>query len=470
MKNRLHNSVSPWLCVLLAGCSFSPKYNRPTVAVPASYKKVAGWKTAQPCDGLPRGKWWKAFNNPELDRIEEQVSASNQTVAVASANYLAARAVVRQAISQLFPTVGTTPAVTRAHPPTGKGISITSTLYSLPIDATWELDFWGSIRNTVKASKFEAQASLADLENARLSVHAEAAADYFQIRSLDEQEDILNTTVSAYRKSLELVTARYDTGIASDEDVAQAETQLNTAEAQATDLGIQRAQFEHALAVLAGQPAPVFSVAHSALKAKPVTVPPGVPSALLERRPDIAASERRVAEANAQIGVARAAFFPTVTLAGSGGYQNISIANLFNGPSQWWSVGATAAETLLDGGKRLAVTDQAWASYHGTVATYRQTVLTSFQEVEDGLSTLRILARELQQQDAAVDSSQRFLTIALDRYKLGIDSYLNVITAQAVLLNNRRTAANLRLNQMNATVQLIKALGGGWDAAQLSHR
>ena len=342
------------------------------------------------------------------------------------------------------------------------------TQFSLPVDASWELDFWGSIRNTVKASKLEAQATMADLENARLSVHAEAAVDYFEIRSLDEQANILNTTVEAYRESLKLTKVRFDTGIVSDEDVAQAETQLNTAAAQAIDIGIQRAQFEHALAVLAGQPAPVFAVPYSPLKTKPVPVPPGIPSALLERRPDIAAAERRVAEANAQIGVARAAFFPTVTLNAQAGYAGIDISKLISGPSLLWSVGITAAETLFDAGKRQGVTDQAWASYKGTVAGYRQTVLTSFQEVEDNLSTLRILARELKQQDAAVDSSQRYLDIATKRYKLGIDNYLSVITAQAILLNNRRTAATLRLNQMNATVLLIKALGGGWDASQLT--
>ena len=467
MNIALHNTRVPLVILLLAGCSFSPKYQRPATAVPGKYKQAAAgtWKKAEPDGALQRGKWWKVFNNAELDRIEDQVAASNQTVALAEANYRAARAVVKQSASQLFPTVTTSPSVVRSHPAPGSGPSITTTQYTLPLDSTWEIDFWGRIRNNVSASKFGAQAAQADLENARLSVQTEAAADYFQIRSLDEQVEILETTVSAYRESLKLVKARFETGIASDEDVAQAETQLNTASAQATDLGIQRAQFEHALAVLAGQPAPAFSVTRAPLKTKPVAVPPGVPSALLERRPDIAAAERRVAAANAQIGVARAAFFPTITLAGSGGYQSISLANLISGPSQWWSIGATAAGTLFDAGRRQGVTDQAWATYQGTVATYRQTVLTSFQEVQDNLSTLDILSRELKQQDAAVESSQRFLTLALNRYTLGIDSYLNVITAQAVLLNNRRTAATLRLTRMNATVLLIKALGGGWNVS-----
>jgi len=467
MKTKLLKIIFPFLGLLLAGCSFSPKYARPAMEVPANYKKTDGWKAAQPADNVLRGKWWREFRDPELDRIEEQVSASNQTVAVAAANFLSARAVVKQAQSQLFPTIGTNPSVTRSKLAASNVINVAATQFSLPIDATWELDFWGSIRNTVKASKLEAQATLADLENTRLTVHAEAAADYFQIRSLDEQAHILNTTVEAYRESLKLTKARFDTGIVSDEDVAQAETQLNTAAAQALDIGIQRAQFEHALAVLAGQPASGFTVAYATLKTKPIAVPPGVPSALLERRPDIAAAERRVAEANAQIGVARAAFFPTVTLSGSAGYESISLSKIFSGPSLLWSLGITAAETIFDAGKRQGVTDQAWASYKGTVASYRQTVLTSFQEVEDNLSTLRILIRELKQQDAAVDSSERYLDIATKRYKLGIDNYLSVITAQAVLLNNRRTAATLRLNQINATVLLIKALGGGWEVSRL---
>jgi NodT family efflux transporter outer membrane factor (OMF) lipoprotein len=469
MNNKLRNSISSLLSLLLAGCSFSPKYVRPSIEVPQKYKETKGWKIAQPGDATVRGKWWSVFKDAALDKIEEQVGASNQTVALAAANFLSARAVVKQSLSQLFPTIGTSPSVTRSHPATGNGISVTTTQYSLPVDATWELDFWGSIRNTVKASKLETQAAQADIETARLSVQAEAAVDYFQIRSLDEQEQILNSTAAAYRESLKLTKARYETGIASDEDVAQAQTQLKTTEAQATDLGIQRAQFEHALAVLAGQPAPTFTVAHAALKTKPTEVPPGVPSELLERRPDIAAAERRVAEANAKIGVARAAFFPTITLGGSAGYESISLSHLISGPSLLWSVGATMAETLFDAGRRQGVTDQAWASYQGTVASYRQTVLTAFQEVEDNLSAMRILARELQQQDEAVKASERFLALAKDRYKLGIDSYLNVITAQAVLLNNRRTAATLRLNRTNATVLLIKALGGGWDTSKMSY-
>jgi len=342
---------------------------------------------------------------------------------------------------------------------------LTVTEYSLPFDASWELDFWGRIRNTVKANSLEAQATLADLENVRLTIQAEVAADYFQLRVLDAQKQLLDAAALAYQESLKLTQVQYDTGIASGQDVAQAETQLNTTRAQATDLGIQRAQLEHAIATLLGKPASSFSIATNPLTATTIAIPSGIPSQLLERRPDVAATERRVAEANAQIGVARAAYFPTITLSGSAGYQSTSVGNLFSGPSLAWSVGATLAQTLFDAGLRKAVTEQAWAIYQGTVANYRQTVLTAFQEVEDNLSTLRILSQELQQQNAAVESSQRYLTLANDRYKSGLDSYLNVITAQTTLLSNQRTAMNLRMQQMTASVQLIKALGGGWDVS-----
>jgi NodT family efflux transporter outer membrane factor (OMF) lipoprotein len=298
-------------------------------------------------------------------------------------------------------------------------------------------------------------------------IQSEVAADYFELCSLDAQKQILDSAVSAYDKSLKLTQVLHKTGIASDQDVAQAETQLNTTEAQATDLGIQRAQLEHAIAMLIGKPASLFSIAPNPPVAKPIAIPFGVPSELLERRPDIAAAERRAAEANAQIGVARAAYFPTITLSGSVGYESSSTANLFSGPALVWSVGASLAETIFDAGKRHAVTEQAWANYQGTVANYRETVLTAFQEVEDNLASLRILSKELQQQDAAVTSAQQYLDLANDRYRLGIDSYLNVIVAQTALLNNQRTAMNLRMEQMTSSVQLIIALGGGWD---VSHR
>ena len=463
--------------VLFAGCSFAPKYTKPSVQTPAAFKELTpeqsketdGWKTAEPKDDVIRGQWWEMFHEPELNAFEGQVVVSNQTVAAALANFLAARAVVKQARSQYFPTVSANPSVTESRQQLNQSssspTSVTSAEYSLPFDASWELDFWGRIRNTVKANSLEAQATLADLENVRLTVQAEVAVDYFQLRVLDAQKQLLDATVLAYQESLKLTQAQYDAGMASGQDVAQAETQLNTTLAQATDLGIQRAQLEHAIAMLLGQPASSFSITTNPLTATPIAIPFGVPSQLLERRPDVAAAERRVAEANAQIGVARAAYFPTITLSGSAGYQSTSVENLFSGPGLVWSVGASLAQTLFDAGLRKAVTEQAWAKYQGTVANYRQIVLTAFQEVEDNLSTLRILSQELQQQNAAVESSQSYLTLANARYQSGLDSYLDVITAQTTLLINQRTALNLEMQQMTASVQLIKALGGGWDVS-----
>jgi len=466
--------------VLFGGCSFAPKYATPAVQTPAAFKEPApeqfqeaeGWKTAEPKDDTIRGKWWEMFHEPELNALEDQMVVSNQTIAAALANFLAARAVVKQNRSQYFPTVTASPAVTRSQlqfvaPQTSSSPTpFRVTEYALPFDASWELDFWGQIRNIVKASSLEAQATLADLENVRLAVQAEVAADYFQLRVLDAQKQIVDAAVLAYQESLRLTQVQQKTGLASGQDVAQAETQLDIARAQATDLGIQRTQLEHAIATLLGKPASTFSIATNPLTAEPIAIPVGVPSQLLERRPDIAATERRVAEANAQIGVARAAYFPTITLSGSAGYQSTSLGKLISGPDFVWSVGASVAQTLFDAGKRQAVTEQARAIYEGAVANYRQTVLIAFQEVEDNLSTLRILSQELQQQNAAVESSRHYLTLAKDRYQSGMDSYLNVITAQTTLLGNQETVMNLRMQQMTASVQLVKALGGGWDACQ----
>jgi NodT family efflux transporter outer membrane factor (OMF) lipoprotein len=373
--------------------------------------------------------------------------------------------VVKQNRSQFFPTASLDPSVTRARTKSINSSSTqTYTEYTLPVDASWEPDFWGSIRNTFLASKYAAQASIADLENTRLTVQTDLAVDYFTIREIDSQKSLLDSTVKAYRDSLQLTRVLNKTGIDSDQDVAQAETQLDTTEAQSTDLAIQRAQTEHAIAVLLGQPASTFAIKTNLLAANPPAVPFGVPSQLLERRPDIAAAERSVAQANAQIGVARAAYFPTITLTGSAGYQNTSAANLISGPSFIWSVGGTLAETIFDAGRRQAVTEQAWANYRSTVATYRETVLAAFQAVEDDLAALRILSKELDQQSAAVAASQRYLNLAVARYKLGVDSYLNVITAQTTLLGNQRTGLTLQMEQMTDSVQLINALGGGWDA------
>jgi NodT family efflux transporter outer membrane factor (OMF) lipoprotein len=484
------------LC-LLAGC-VSPKYHRPSVQTPAAYKELPpadlintdGWKVAQPKDDALRGKWWELFNEPELNALEEKVNVSNQTIASAAASFLAARAMVKEARSQYFPTVTTNPAITWQRPSatvssggtggssgtgtgTGKGKGTTSstkgtfTDYTLPFDATWQPDLFGRIRNTVKSAAFGAQASAADLENTRLTIQAAVASDYFQLRGQDALQQLLDSTVITFQQSLDLTRALYDTGIDSEEDVAQAETQLEATQAQAAALGIQRAQFEHAIAMLIGQPASTFSIPVEPLKTSPPAIPFGVPSQLLERCPDVAAAERLVAQANAQIGIARAAYFPTVTLSATAGFESTSISNWFTWPSRFFAAGPAAAETLFDAGLRRATVMQFRAQYDETVANYRQAVLTAFQQVEDNLVSLRILSVEIQDQDAAVKSAERTLALATDRYKLGIDPYLNVLTAQTALLSNQQAAVNLRIQQMTASGGLIQALGGGWDASQL---
>jgi len=472
------------ITTLFAGCSFAPKYQKPAVMTPPAFKEMTpaeaketdGWKTAQPTDYARRGKWWEVFQLPELNALEDQITVTNnQTLAAALQNFFIARDLTRETRSGYFPTVSADPSATvsrsnfRAPSTVGGlgfgGAGAVSTIYNytLPVDATWEPDLWGSVRNAVKANDLSAQATLGDLENTRLTVQGELAVDYFEVRELDSQKQLLDATSAAYRDSLNLTRVLHKTGIASDQDVAQAETQLNTTLAQSTDLGIQRAQLEHAIAALLGKPASNFSLGTNAMTGKPVAIPFGVPSQLLERRPDVAAAERRVAEANAEIGVARAAFFPTITLSGDLGLEGERVGNLSSGPAFLWSLGAAATETLFDAGKRQAVTDQAWDTYRLQVANYRQTVLTAMQNVEDNLAALRILSQELKQQADAVASSQRYLNLARDRYRLGIDSYLNVITAQTTLLGNQRAELNLQVEQLTDSVQLIESIGGGWD-------
>jgi NodT family efflux transporter outer membrane factor (OMF) lipoprotein len=470
---------------LLAGCTVGPKYHTPTAETPAAYKELTpadyknteGWKVAQPKDDALRGKWWEIFNDPQLNALEEKVNVSNQNIAAAAASFFAARALVKEARSQLFPRVTTNPAITAQRPSaklsSGKAGGSTSsstgtfTDYTLPFDATWEPDLFGRIRNTIKSAAYGAQASAADLENTRLTVQADLAVDYFQLRGQDALKQLLDSTVIAFQQSLDLTRALYETGIDSEEAVAQAETQLEATQAQDAALGVQRAQFEHAIAMLTGQPASTFSIPIEPLKSSPPSIPFGVPSQLLERRPDIAEAERLVAQANAQIGIARAAYFPTVTLSAAAGLESTAIASWFTWPSRFFSVGPAAAETLFDAGLRRATMEQFRAQYDETVANYRQTVLTAFQQVEDNLASLRILSVEIQYQDTAVKSAEKSLAIAKDRYKLGIDPYLNVLTAQTALLSNQETAVNLRIQQMTASGGLIEALGGGWNASQL---
>ena len=460
--------------VLLQGCDVGPKYNRPAAKVPATFKEVTqddlkkmdGWKVAQPQDSALHGNWWEIFGDSQLNALEEQVNISNQNVAAAFASFMAARALVRQARSQYFPTVSVGASIIPQHQPASLG-GTTFTEYSLPFDASWTPDLWGRVRNTVRANVANAQASAADLGYTRLTAQAELAVDYFQLRGQDALKQLLDSTVVAYEESLKLTKALYETGIDSDEAVAQAETQLEAARAQDTNLGILRSQYEHAIALLVGQPASSFSIATEPLKTPPPAIPFGVPSQLLERRPDIAATERLMAQANAQIGVARAAFYPTLTLSASAGFQTTAGSSWFSWPSRFWSVGPAISELIYDGGLRRATVEQVRAQYDQTVANYRGTVLTAFQQVEDNLSTLRVLSKEIQEQDTAIQSAQRSLNLATDRYRLGIDPYLNVITAQTTLFGNQQTAVNLRIQQIVASVQLIEAVGGGWDSSTL---
>jgi NodT family efflux transporter outer membrane factor (OMF) lipoprotein len=410
------------------------------------------------------------FHEAELNGLEAQVALANQTIAAALARFQAARALLGQSRSQFYPTLGTSPSVTRSRQlltaaPDTAPRPYTATQFSLPFDASWEVDFWGRVRNSVKASSYEAQATLADLENVRLAMHAEMAVDYFQIRALDAQKELLDSAAAAFQEALALTRIQAGAGVASGQDVEQATILLQVTSAQATDLGLQRANLEHAVATLMGKPASSFTLANRALDARPVALPLGVPSELLERRPDVAAAERRVAEANAQIGVARAAYFPATLLGGSLAFQNPSLGSLVANSNLVWSVGATLAQTLFDGGRRRAVTEQAQANYLVTVANYRQTVLGAFQEVEDNLSALRILAVELKQRVEAVEASRRYLDIALSRYQSGMEIYLDVITAQNSLLANQGAVLNIRMQQIVASVQLVKALGGGWERA-----
>ncbi|MGB2677560.1 MAG: efflux transporter outer membrane subunit [Candidatus Acidiferrum sp.] len=469
-----------------SGCAVGPKYARPPVEAPSAYKELrqegaqseSNWKTARPNDAAVRGKWWETFHDPQLNELEEKASLSNQNIAAAAASFLAARSLVRQARSQYFPTVTTNPSIVNTRPSpaqfgglqTGSPTALTVksyTDYSLPFDASWEADLWGRVRGNVRASVYAAQASAADLANVRLSEQAELAVDYYELRAQDSLKQVLDSTVVAYQETLALTQSQYRAGLTSDEAVAQAEAQLKAEQAQDTNLGILRAQYEHAIAVLVGQPASSFSLSANASAANPPAIPVGIPSELLERRPDIAATERSVAQANAEIGVAKAAYFPTILLTASGGFGTSSVASWLTWPNRFWSAGPSLAETIFDAGLRKATVQQYRATYDRTVANYRETVLTSFQQVEDNLAALRILSQTIAQQDAAVDAAARSLHEAEVRYKAGLDPYLNVIVAQTTLLNDQQAAVNFRMQQMVASVQLIKALSGGWDAAQI---
>ena len=454
--------------VLLASnaCAVGPRYRRPDLPAPPAFSEAPpdGWKDAQPNDDAPRGKWWSVYGEPGLDALEDQVSISNQNVLAAEARFRAAKAAVRVTRAGQFPTVTTTPSVTGSGTGAESGVQ---RRYEIPIDVTYEADIWGSIRRSVAANAAVAQASAADLENARLLYQAELAADYFQLQGLGAEERLLDATVQSYEQYLQLTKNRYEGGVASMGDVALAETQLETARAQLVDLGIPRAQFEHAIAVLMGKPPSVVSMPAATTQPLPPPVLVGLPSTLLERRPDIAAAERQVAAANEQIGVAKAAFYPSLTFSGSASSQAAAIVELLAVPTRIWSVGAELAETLFDGGRRRAQVTLTQAAYDATVANYRQTVLTGFQQVEDGLAELRILSQEAEVVARAVAAAQQSLDIAAIQYRGGLASYLQVITAQTSLLQNQRATVDIQTRRLIASVSLIQALGGGWDASQL---
>ncbi len=461
----------------LFACTVGPNYVRPAAPVPGQYKETAGWKVAQPRDTAIRGAWWELFNDPLLNSLEAGIDISNQNIIQAEAQYRQAMALVRAARANYFPVIAAGASYTRSRTSSdiARGTAAPSTSstafsdYSLPVDATWDVDVWGRVRRTVEASRASAQAGKADLESARLSARTSLAQDYFQLRSIDTQKKILDDTVIAYQQSLNLTRNRYGGGIASMADVLQAETQLKTTQAQAIDIGVQRAQLEHAVALLTGKPASDFSIPFSPLAVTtPLNlpeIPVGLPSELLERRPDIASAERRVAAANAQIGVAEAAFYPTVTLSASAGFQSSSFSRWLTWPSRFWSVGPAIAETIFEGGLRRALTEEARAAYDADVAFYRQTVLSGFQQVEDNLAALRILEKEAGAQDEAVKAAEQTVEVIRNQYKAGIVSYLNVIITQAIALNNERTAAQIAGNRLTAAVLLVKALGGGWNVS-----
>jgi NodT family efflux transporter outer membrane factor (OMF) lipoprotein len=459
----------------VTGCAVGPKYHTPSVQTPAAYKEVGDWKPAQPNDQNLGGAWWTIFQDPQLDALELQVNVSNQNLKAAEAQYRQARAVLRYYRADYFPTITADPSATRtrisAHTPTSTLLAgATYNDFVLPFDFSYEADVWGRVRRNVESYREQAQASAADLATVNLSMHADLAIDYFLARSLDAEEQLLNSTVTEYEQALELIESRFAGGIASDVEVQQARTQLETTRAEAIDVGVARTQYEHAVAILLGKPPAEFTLPPLPLTSPPPDIPVSVPSELLERRPDIAAAERRVASANAQIGVAKSAYYPLINLGASGGFESSSITTLLMGPSGLWSLGASAATTVFDVGRRRAASDQAIAAYDESVANYRETVLTGFQQVEDNVAALRILEHEAQVQQRAVDAAQKYLELAITRYKGGVTSYLEVTTAQSAALSDEVTAVNILGRRMVDAVALVQALGGGWDRSALPER
>jgi NodT family efflux transporter outer membrane factor (OMF) lipoprotein len=472
------------LTLALYGCVVGPKYHQPSAPVPGTYKEspanfpeAQNWKVASPQDAMLRGKWWETFNDPELNAIEDQVDAGNQNIAQAYQNYMAARALVREARSQYYPTIGTSPAITRSRASSNLGGNTGSTgatssgkainFFELPGDISWEPDFWGRVRNTVNQARYNAQASAADMENIRLAQQSSVAQLYFELRGQDALQKLFDDTVVADKKTVDYAQAQYDVGVGDKISLVEALNAMQSAEAAAINVGIARAQDEHAIAALLGKTPAEFSIPKKPLDAIPPPVPIGVPSQLLERRPDVAAAERTMAAANAQIGIAYAAYYPNITLSASGGFESSNITNWLTWPSRFWSIGPSLSETIFDAGLRRATVNQYIATYNADVAGYRQTVLTAFQQVEDYLAAERLLSQQTDKQKQAVDSAQEFFNLEYDRYQTGIDPYIDVLTAQNTLLSDQQSLADLQIQRMTSVVQLIASLGGGWDLSEL---
>lgn len=505
------NLVLAASCVL-TGCVVGPKYQAPTVQSPPAYKespaqfKESGpWTVAQPQDGELRGNWWEIFKDPELNSLESQLNINNQTIKQYFEQFMEARALIREARSQYFPTISTTPAYTRQRSggnigsfasstgtttgssgtgsttgvPTSTGVTTSTgtgvvsssgqqfSIFSLPIDVSWAPDLWGKVRNEVREYQYSAQVSAADLENERLTEQASLAEYFFELHGQDALLALYAKTVEADKKSLQRTEGLYETGVDDRISVVEAENTLQAAQAAATNIGVLRAQYEHAIAVLVGKVASEFSIPVRAITAAPPAIPIGLPSQLLQRRPDIAAAERTMASANAQIGIAYAAYYPSLTLSASGGFEGSAFSKLLDWSNRFWSIGPSLSETIYEGGLRRATVNQYIATYNADLASYRQTVLTAFQQVEDYLAEVRILSRQIEQEQSVVNTAQTSLKLEMGRYETGVDPYLDVITLQTTLLTDQQTLVNLQVEQMTSAVELIEALGGGWDASKL---
>jgi NodT family efflux transporter outer membrane factor (OMF) lipoprotein len=470
--------------LLLAGCMVGPQYKRPAAITAPAFKEAPppqtaandGWKPGQPGDQKLKGDWWRMYQDPQLDALEAQVDPANQTLKAAEANFRTARTAIGYARSSEAPTIGTNPSVGTVRESANEPYFLTNLAnngggdFTLPLEMNYEIDLWGRIRRSVTAAREQAQASAADMETVRLSLHAELATDYFGLRSADGQEKLLDDTIGAYQDALDLTQQRFNGGLALQSDVTQAETQLEQARVQRSDVAVQRAQFEHAIAVLIGKPPAAVTIPPTPINLQPPHMPaiPGMlPSDLLERRPDIAADERRMAAANEQIGIAQAAYYPTLSLSAIVGMEGTSALNWFDWPSRFWAVGPALSETIFDGGRRRATTERARSAYDATIANYRQTTLSAFQQVEDNLAALRILETESEQQHRATTAALQSLQTFQQRYEGGLDLYLEVITSQTTALGDQRNDIDIMRRRLDASVLLIKALGGGWDTQQL---